>query len=347
MSVVYNFKENINKNDLIEIGKIIKNGGLVVFPTETVYGIGADSNNKLAVEKIFKAKGRPQDNPLIVHISNYDMLNKFTCNISDIEKKLMDTFWPGPFTIILKSNGKLPINVTAGLDTVGVRMPDNDIALSIIEESNTPIAAPSANVSGRPSGTNIKDIYDELNNKVDAFVDGGDTNIGIESTVVKVDNNVVNILRPGKVSLEDIKSLGIEVKLDSHVFKDVKEGEKVESPGMKHRHYSPSVKTILLEYTKNEIEMINKLKKYISENNKKKIGILCFNEHLEYLKEYDAITIGSINNVLEISSNIYAKLRSIEKLNCDEWIIEGVERRGIGTAIMNRLTRACGYNILK
>lgn len=347
MSKVYNFKENINKNDLIEIGKIIKNGGLVVFPTETVYGIGADARNKEAVKKIFKAKGRPQDNPLIVHISNYDMLNKFTCDISDIEKKLMDRFWPGPFTIILKSNGNLPIDVTAGLDTVGVRMPDNDIALSIIEESNTPIAAPSANVSGRPSGTNIKDIFDELDNKVDAFVDGGDTNIGIESTVVKVDNNVVNILRPGKVSLEDIKSLGIEVKLDSHVFEDVKEGEKVESPGMKHRHYAPSVKTILLEYTKDEEKMIDVLKEYIKNNSDKKIGVLCFNEHLDYLKEYNAITVGSKYNILEISSNIYAKLRSIEKLDCDEWIIEGVERTGIGTAIMNRLTRACSYNILK
>lgn len=347
MSKIYNFKKNIKNDELEDIKNIINEGGLVVFPTETVYGIGADAKNKEAVNKIFVAKGRPQDNPLIVHISNYDMLKEFTCNISEIEKKLMDTFWPGPFTIILNSNGILPQNVTAGLNTVGVRMPDNDIALSIIEKSNTPIAAPSANISGRPSGTNINDIFDELNDKVNAFVDGGETNIGIESTVVKVDNNVVNILRPGKVSLEDIKALGLDVKLDKHVFADVKEGEKIESPGMKHRHYAPSVKTILLEYTDDENNMINILKKYISDNPDKKIGILCFDEHKDILKEYNVITIGSVNNVLEISSNIYTKLRSIENYDCDEWIIEGVSRTGIGTAIMNRLTRACSYNILK
>lgn len=347
MSVIYDFKENIKNDELEEIKKKVNNGGLVVFPTETVYGIGADATNSNAVSKIFMAKGRPQDNPLIVHISNYDMLEKFTYNISGTEKALMNAFWPGPFTIILKSNGTLPKNVTAGLDTVGVRMPDNDIALSIIQSCNTPIAAPSANVSGRPSGTNIDDIFDELNGKVDVFVDGGDTNIGIESTVVKVDNNVVNILRPGKISLEDIKKLGFNAKLDKHVFEDVKEGEKVESPGMKHRHYAPSVKTILLEYVEDEDVMINTLKKYIKENADKKVGILCFNEHEKYLAGYRVLKIGSINNVLEISSNIYAKLRSIEKLDCDEWIVEGISRTGLGTAIMNRLTRACSYNILK
>ncbi len=347
MSEIYDFKENIKSNELDSIKDVITRGGLVVFPTETVYGIGADAMNNEAVKKIFKAKGRPQDNPLIVHISNYEMLKGFTCDISDIERKLMDAFWPGPFTIILKCNGTLPNCVTAGLKTVGVRMPDNDIALSIIDKSNTPIAAPSANVSGRPSGTCIDDIFEELNNKVDVFVDGGNTNIGIESTVVKVDNGVVNILRPGKVSLEDIKALGFDVKLDKHVFEDVKEGEKVESPGMKHRHYAPSVKTILLEYTEDENVMIDILKKYISNNIDKKIGILCFDEHEKLLKEYNIIKIGSINNILEISSSIYAKLRSIEKLDCDEWIIEGVSRTGIGTAIMNRLTRACSYNILK
>jgi len=347
MSVIYDFKENIKNDELEIIKEKIKNGGLVVFPTETVYGIGADATNGQAVKNIFKAKGRPQDNPLIVHISNHEMLKEFTYDITQTEKALMDAFWPGPFTIILKSNKKLPIDVTAGLDTVGVRMPDNDIALSIIEKCNTPIAAPSANVSGRPSGTNIADIFQELNNKVDIFVDGGNTNIGIESTVVKVDNNVVNILRPGRISLEDIKALGFEAKLDRHVFEDVKDGEKVESPGMKHRHYAPAVKTLLLEYTEDESIMLDVLKKYIAKNSDKKIGILCFTEHKQFLKEYNTIDIGSINNKLEVSSRIYTKLRSIDKLDCDEWIIEGLSRAGIGTAIMNRLTRACSYNILK
>ena len=343
----YNWEKMTNTEELRVVCNLIRNGELVIFPTETVYGIGANALDENAVGKIFIAKGRPSDNPLIVHLADKKKIEDIAQDITDVERKLIDTFMPGPFTIILKSNKKLPIDVTAGLDTVGIRMPDNDIALSIIEKCNTPIAAPSANVSGRPSGTNIADIFQELNNKVDIFVDGGNTNIGIESTVVKVDNNVVNILRPGRISLEDIKALGFEAKLDKHVFEDVKDGEKVESPGMKHRHYAPAVKTLLLEYTEDESIMLDVLKKYIAKNSDKKIGILCFTEHKQFLKEYNTIDIGSINNKLEVSSRIYTKLRSIDKLDCDEWIIEGLSRAGIGTAIMNRLTRACSYNILK
>ncbi len=347
MSIIYDFKENIKNKDLQNIKKVIQEGGLVVFPTETVYGIGADATNDDAVKKIFIAKGRPQDNPLIVHISNYEMLEKIVTGITKIEKKLMDAFMPGPFTIILKTTGTLPSSVTAGLNTVGIRMPDNNIALRLIDEAGTPIAAPSANISGRPSGTNISDIYNELKDKVDVFIDGGDTDIGIESTVVKVIDDTAVILRPGKVSLEDIEAIGIKAKLDSHVFEDVKEGEKVESPGMKHRHYAPSVKTTLLEYNEDNSKMIELLKAYINSNPNKKIGVLCFNEHEELLDGIYTIKIGSKDNMLEISSNIYSKLRSIEHLEMDEWIIEGVKREGIGTAVMNRITRACSYNILK
>ena len=189
MSIVYDFKENIKKNELDDIAEAINRGKIVVFPTETVYGIGADATNDAAVKKIFKAKGRPQDNPLIVHISNYEMLEDVAQKPNDTEMALMKAFWPGPFTIILKCKGNLPKSVTAGLDTVGIRMPDNNIALSIIDAAKKPIAAPSANVSGKPSGTNLKDIFKELDNKVDYFVDGGNTAIGVESTVAKVDGD--------------------------------------------------------------------------------------------------------------------------------------------------------------
>lgn len=346
MSIVYDFKENIKKDDLEGISNIINSGGLVVFPTETVYGIGADATNSNAVKKIFIAKGRPQDNPLIVHISNLEMLDKYTCGINSIEKKLIDNFWPGPLTIIVKSKNNLSTYVTAGLDTVGVRMPDNDIALNIIEASKRPIAAPSANISGKPSGTNLSDIFEELNNKVDAFVDGGNTNIGIESTVVKVENGVVNILRPGKISLEDIKNIGLNVKLDKHIFKDVKDGEKVESPGMKHRHYAPSTKAILVDFDSDKI-MLDKIKEY-KEKNDKNIGIICYKEHEEYLKSigFKTIVMGGKNDLLEISRNIFSLIRSIDKYKFDECLIEGVKKQYIGTAIMNRLIRACGYNIL-
>ena len=346
MSIVYDFKENIKKDEIENIAHVINDGGLVVFPTETVYGIGADATNSEAVKKIFLAKGRPQDNPLIVHISNLEMLDKYTYGINSVEKKLIDAFWPGPLTIILKSKNNLSNNVTAGLDTVGIRMPDNDIALNIIEVSQKPIAAPSANISGKPSGTKIEDIFDELNNRVDAFVDGGDTDIGIESTVVKVDNGVVNILRPGKISLEDIKALGLNVKLDRHVFEDVKDGEKVESPGMKHRHYAPKTKAILVEYDKSD-KMLDKIKSYQAKN-KISIGAICYKEHENELKNLGIKTIvmGSRDDLLGISRNIFSLIRGIDKYNFDVCLIEGVKKEYIGTAIMNRLIRACGYNIL-
>lgn len=346
MSIVYDFKENIKKDELQNVARAIKEGKLVVFPTETVYGIGADATNDQAVENIFKAKGRPQDNPLIVHISNYNMLESIVKEVTPVEKKLMESFWPGPFTIILKCKENLSKIVTAGLDTVGVRMPDNEIALKIIESSNTPIAAPSANVSGRPSGTNITDIYNELNEKVDYFVDGGNTPIGVESTVVKVDSGVVNILRPGKISLEDIKALGIDAKLDEHVFKDVKNNEKVESPGMKHRHYAPKTKSILVGFDEDEI-MLDKIRNY-KKDNKVRIGVVCYNEHENAIKDMGITTLamGSKENLSEISKNIFSLIRKIDKYDLDVCLIEGVKKEYIGTAIMNRMIRACGYNIL-
>ena len=348
MSIVYDFKENIKKEELEMISKNINNGELIVFPTETVYGIGADATNELAVKKIFEAKGRPQDNPLIVHISNFEMLKNLVYEPTETEKLLMDTFWPGPLTIILKSRKTLPNAVTANLDTVGIRMPDNNIALNIIEASKTPIAAPSANVSGKPSGTELCDIYNELKEKVKIFVDGGKTNIGVESTVLKVDeNNVVNILRPGMISAEDIRKIGLEVKLDKHIFQDVKENEKVESPGMKHRHYAPNTETILLEFFDDDV-MINKVKEYKNKNLNKKIGIICFGEHEQLYKNMGimCITIGSKDNLMEISRNIFSYLRKIDEFGLDICIIEGVKKEYIGTAIMNRLIRACQYNIL-
>ena len=201
-------------------GEIIKNGGLVLFPTETVYGLGANGLDENAVKKIYKAKGREQDNPLILHVSNFDMVSKIAKNISDIEYTLMKTFWPGPFTIILDRTEIVPDIVTAGLDTVGVRMPSGIIANKLISYADVPIAAPSANISGRPSGTNISDIFEELSDKVDYIVDGGECEVGLESTVVRVVDGIPNILRPGKISPEDIqKAVGI-VKIDEHILKE-------------------------------------------------------------------------------------------------------------------------------
>ena len=192
----YNWKENINTEELKNVANLIKNGEIIVFPTETVYGIGANALDKNAVKKIFIAKGRPSDNPLIVHVANKQDIGRVTLTPSAVEQKLIDTFMPGPITIILRKKAVIPDIVSAGLDTVGIRMPSNKIANKIISAAGVPIAAPSANISGKPSGTRLKDIRDELESKVSVMIDGGETEVGLESTIVKVENNIPVILRP-------------------------------------------------------------------------------------------------------------------------------------------------------
>lgn len=345
---IYNFKDRIDEKELNEIACAIKNRKLIVFPTETVYGIGANALDSKAIAKIFKAKGRPSDNPLIVHVSDKDMIKDIVRNINEIEQELIDKFMPGPITIILPKSDIIPDNVTCSLDTVGIRIPENEIARKIIKKAGVPIAAPSANISGKPSGTNIEDIKKELNNKVDYIVDGGTCKIGLESTVVKVQNGVVRILRPGKISPDDIVKLGLKVELDLHIFNDVKAGEMVESPGMKHRHYAPEANAVLVEFDLNN--MIDSIKKIVYDNKDsyKKIAIVGFNEHSSFFESLDNIefiSFGSINNLDEVSSNIFKVLRELDNKNIDFCIIEGVKKEGIGIAIMNRLLRACSYNM--
>ncbi len=345
MTKIYDFKNNIDSSAIKELSEALKNGKLVVFPTETVYGIGANALDYDAVNKIFKAKGRPTDNPLIVHVSNKEMINNIAKDISNIEQKLIDNFMPGPITIILNKKNNIPSNVTCNLDTVGIRMPENIIARKIIESSGVPIAAPSANISGKPSGTNIQDIKKELDNKVDYIVDGGECEIGLESTVVKVENGIVNILRPGKISPEDIQNLGLSVKLDSHIFNEVKNEEKVQSPGMKHKHYAPNAKAVLV-CSDNEERKIEQIKELIKENkdNYKNIFVLGFEEHSKYFNDVNFLSFGTNNDLNLVSKNIFSSLRKLDKQKCDFCIVEGVKKQGIGIAILNRLIRACGYN---
>ena len=345
MAKIYDFKKGIDNNKLQEIAQALKNDKLVVFPTETVYGIGANALSCNAVNKIFITKGRPTDNPLIVHVSSKEMINNITKGINNIEQKIVDTFMPGPITIILKKNDLIPDNVTCSLDTVGVRIPENIIARKIIENAGVPIAAPSANISGKPSGTNIDDIKNELDKKVDYIIDGGMCEIGLESTVVKVEKGFVNILRPGKISLEDFEKYGFKVKLDSHIFNVVKNNEKVESPGMKHRHYAPNAKSVLV-YSNDDKKMISKIKEVVNENKYKynNIFVMGFEEHKNYFENVDYIPFGTINDLNSVSKNIFKCLRRLDNEECDFCIIEGVEQKGLGVAITNRLLRACEYN---
>ncbi|MBO5180040.1 MAG: threonylcarbamoyl-AMP synthase [Clostridia bacterium] len=323
---------------LDEAANIINNGGLVLFPTETVYGIGANAFDNEAVKNIFVAKGRAQDNPLILHISDMEMLDEIVENISELEYKLMETFWPGPFTIILNKKKNIANQATCNGDTVGVRMPSNRIAYELIKRANVPIAAPSANVSGRPSGTNIEDILEELEDKVDYMINGGETEIGLESTVVRVIDNEIVILRPGRITKEDLLEVAESVNVDKNIMKHIANDEKVLSPGMKYRHYAPKTKCKLV-YNSDNDKMIEEMLNIAKEN--KNILIVCTTENLEKFKEYNCIDMGSKNYLLQISHNLFSVLRNIDRSNANLAIIEGVEATGIGLAIMNRLIRAC------
>ena len=339
---ILDFKNNRNYDNLIEAANVIKNGGLVIFPTETVYGIGANGLDEKAVKQIFLAKGRKQDNPLILHISNLDMLNQIAQNINDTEQKLIDAFFPGPFTIVLDSTSIVPSVVTGGLNTVGVRMPSGKIASKLIEYSGVPIAAPSANISGKPSGTNLDDIFDEFKNKVDYIIDGGLCEVGLESTVVRVIDNVPHILRPGKITPEQIKAVAGSVAIDSNILNKTSDVNKPLSPGMKYRHYSPKTNCVLV-YSKNNAAMINKINELANDYNN--FLVICCSENKNCYK--NTISIGSKNDLNEVAKNIFSVLRKVDSYNADIVLIEGYEAKGLGLAIMNRLIRACDHNYIE
>lgn len=334
-----NLKEVNSYEKLVEAGQAVRDGKLVVFPTETVYGIGANALDEKAVLGIYEAKGRNNDNPLIVHIYNLDMLDGLVKNIGSIEKLLINKFWPGPLTIIFDKKEVIPYNVTAGLETVGIRMPSNKVAQILIENSGCPIAAPSANISGKPSGTDIADIKQELWNKVDYIIDGGMTDIGLESTVIQVIDKRIHILRPGKITAEDLREVA-DVIIDKHIFEKIEGNEKVKSPGMKYKHYAPNTKCILV-YSENEKMLVEKVKELATYNSL----IMCKNQNLDKYNVKNKLGMG--NNLEEISKNIFSLLRKVDSYDVDLVIIEGVAREGLGLAIMNRLLRACEYNYVE
>lgn len=331
---VLDWKEKINVHELESVSKCLKSGGIVIFPTETVYGIGANATNHDAVNKIFQAKGRANDNPLIVHLDDKKNILKYAYIDNDIEQKLIDTFMPGPFTLILRKKDNIPDNVSAGLDTVGIRIPSNKIANTILLGSGLPIAAPSANISGKPSGTDINDIINEFDNKVDYIIDGNITDIGLESTVVKVIDGIPTILRPGFITKEDIiENIGI-VKVSDNIFKKV-EGP-VESPGMKYKHYAPNSECHLV-YIKDNNTLINYFKEKTTDNT-----VIIGSSKLKNIPCQKFLYYG--DNLNDIAHNIFKLLRQADTYNPELILIEGVSKDGLGLAIMNRLIRACNYN---
>lgn len=326
-------QNNIDEEKLKVIANEIKAGKTVLFPTETVYGIGTNGLNSESVKKVYQIKGRNLKNPINLLVSSINMVNTIAKDISDLEYKLMQTFFPGPFTIILKRKSIVPDIVTASSDTVGVRMPSGIIAKKLIEYSNIPIAAPSANISGTLSGTNLEDIIDDFSNKVDFIINGGNSDIGIESTIVKVINGIPHILRPGAITAEQIKKIAGNVII-----------ENFNLPSKNLSHYQLNIDTILV-YGKNKKKVVEKINS-ISKQYRFPV-LLTFSENRTKYDTKNIIDIGSKYNLEEISRNIFTKLRQAEKLSPDIIIVEGIEKKGLGLAIMNRLLYACNNNYIK
>ncbi|MGP4072327.1 L-threonylcarbamoyladenylate synthase [Piscibacillus sp. B03] len=313
-----------------EAANQLKEGQTVAFPTETVYGLGADATNEQAVQAIFDAKGRPADNPLIVHIGSTDVLEKYVTHIPERASKLMDAFWPGPLTIILPSNGTLAKNVTAGLETVGLRMPDHPIALALLKTSELPVAAPSANRSGKPSPTTADHVYHDLNGRIAGIVDGGRTGVGVESTVIDCTLDRPMILRPGGVTQSDIEAvIGAVDIAPSKVKKD----EQPRSPGMKYKHYAPDAPIWIVRGGADRM-------KNVAEEVAGRVTFLVSQERADELGVNDALILGSRDDLSSITSNLYDALRQIDQMDTDLVLAESFSKDGIGEALMNRLERA-------
>ena len=342
-------EEPINIEFIREASKILKNGGLVAFPTETVYGLGGDATDKEASRKIYQAKGRPSDNPLIVHIAKFEQLEQITKDLPESARKLADAFWPGPLTMVCNKNQVIPYETTGGLDTVAVRMPNNPVALALIEESGCMIAAPSANTSGRPSPTKASHVYEDLSGKIEAILDGGPVDIGLESTIVDLTEDVVTILRPGYINMDMLRDVVGEVRMDPGIVyndKGTTGGAKPKAPGMRYKHYAPKGDlTIVAGEDSKVVETINKLALEGIEAGKK-VGIIATEETKNKYSCGEVLVIGDRADEKSIAHNLYNILREFDELDVDLIYSESFATPNMGQAIMNRLLKAAGQKTL-
>jgi len=333
-------KINPKKPEKIKIkraAEVLRNGGLVAFPTETVYGLGANALDEKAVENIFKAKGRPSDNPLIVHIASKEDIHIVGKYITKNTEKLMKRFWPGPLSIIVKKKDIVPNIISGGLDTVAVRMPDNKIALALIKEAGVPVAAPSANLSGKPSPTNSKHVINDLKGKVDVIIEGPRTVIGLESTVIDVSSQPATILRPGKITLEDIRKVIKDVEYEK-LSKNGKDTDIApRSPGMKYRHYSPNAKLIIIEG--DEKKAIKKAQELIKGFNETKKKVCIIRRGNVDFSKADVIKQMTEEHSI-IAREMFRVFRECDQEDVDVIIMKAVEEKGLGVAIMNRMRKA-------
>lgn len=341
-------REHINAKDFSEAGEILRNGGLVAFPTETVYGLGGDGLNPNASKKIYAAKGRPSDNPLIVHIAEKEDIEKLAVDIPDIAWKLADRFWPGPMTMILKKADSVPKETTGGLDTVAIRLPSDEIARTLIRESGVFIAAPSANSSGRPSPTKASHVVEDLSGKIEMIIDGGSCDIGLESSIIDLSGESPLILRPGFITKEDFEAVVKGVEYDRAVISKMPEKNVVaKAPGMKYRHYAPKGMITIVEGE--TAKVVSRINDEIAAAEAKGIraAVICSDENKEKYKCKNVYDLGSRKHELDITSSLFDVLRRLDEDSISVIFSESFDELRLSQAIMNRLRKAAGYNTIR
>ncbi len=356
----------LEPRDLDRAAEIIRSGGLVGIPTETVYGLGADGLNPVAVRSIFQAKGRPQDNPLILHIADATWLERYCEDIPETAWRLAKRFWPGPLTMILKCKRRTPEDleelkrgpvcsathfgprvvpdvVTAGLDTVGMRCPAHSICRAVIKAAGRPIAAPSGNLSGRPSPTTARHMLDDMDGRVDAILDGGDCQVGVESTIVDLTCTPPRLLRPGGVPLEEFWDVLDDIEVDDAVIRPLEEGEKPKAPGMKYRHYAPRAPvTVIMGDCLRSAEYILE---HISDNYWD--GVICFNEYAHWFQEHPVEQLGGARDSWEQARRLFRALRAMDEAGVKRIWAQCPDTSGMGLAVVNRLSKAAGFHIIQ
>ncbi|MBC8062109.1 MAG: threonylcarbamoyl-AMP synthase [Clostridiaceae bacterium] len=345
--IIYLDENKIDESQIKVAGEILHKGGLVAFPTETVYGLGADATNIEAVKKIFEAKGRPQDNPLIVHVADFESIKEYVLEIPNIAHKIMEAFWPGPLTVILKKSLKIPSITSAGLESVGIRMPANLIARELIKAAGVPIAAPSANISGRPSPTEAERCIEDLTGKIDCIIGGGSCQVGLESTIIDCTTDPPCVLRPGAITVDMLRNFDERIYIDRAIMKKPELDFKPKAPGMKYRHYAPNapVKIVCGDLQKTIAKINEMVQNYMDD--KKLVGIIATDETICQYLQGEVVSLGSRRHIETIAQNLFETLRSFDDMKVDIILSEAFDETGMGIAVMNRLKKSAGFDIIK
>lgn len=328
-----------DKKSIELVGKLLKSGELVGIPTETVYGLAANAFDGKAVEKIFKAKGRPMDNPLIVHISDFSQINDLVTEFSPKAQALADAFWSGPLTIIMPCSDKVPTQVTAGLNTVAVRFPSHKTAQQIISSAGVPLAAPSANLSGSPSPTSAKYVYNDLKGKIPVIIDGGECQVGLESTVITLATEIPTLLRPGGITVEQLEAVIGKINIDKGVTQMLSKDTVVASPGMKYKHYAPMAKVIILKGSTNQYA------NYVNNHSNGCTGALCYSGD-ESLLKVPCVSLGNEQDYNAQAHNLFTALRKLDEMGLKTVYARCPSTEGVGLAVYNRLIRSAGFEVI-